>query len=47
MALNMAIQNMKDLAEAASKANGEALNLINERMKASLTELKGMRGKKE
>lgn len=47
MALNMAIQNMKDLAEAASKANGEALNLINDRMKASLTELKGMRGKKE
>ncbi|PWR20016.1 phasin family protein [Zavarzinia compransoris] len=47
MALNMAIQNMKDLAEAAAKANGEALTLINDRMKASLTELKGMRGKKE
>ncbi len=47
MALNMAVQNMKDLAEAASKANGEALSLINERMKATLTELKGMREKKE
>lgn len=47
MAFNMAIQNMKDLAEAASKANGEALALINERMKATLTELKSMRGGKE
>lgn len=47
MAFNMAIQNMKDLAEAASKANGEALALINERMKATLSELKAMRGAKE
>ena len=47
MAFNMAIQNMKDLAESASKANGEALALINERMKATLTELKAMRGTKE
>lgn len=47
MALNMAVQNMKDLAEAASKANGDALSLINDRMKATLTELKAMREKKE
>lgn len=47
MALNMAVQNMKDLAEAASKANGEALSLINDRMKATLTELKSMSAKKE
>lgn len=47
MALNMAVQNMKDLAEAASKANGEALSLINERVKATMTELKGMSETKE
>ena len=47
MALNMAVQNMKDLAEAASKANGEALSLINERVKATMSELKGMSETKE
>lgn len=47
MAVNMAVQNMKDLAEAASKANGEALSIINERMKETLTELKSLRGSKE
>lgn len=47
MALNMAIQNMKDLAEATSKANGEAVSMINERMKATVSELKSMSEKKE
>ncbi|MCF4164850.1 phasin family protein [Zavarzinia compransoris] len=47
MALNMAIQNMKDLAEATAKANGEAVSMINERMKATVSELKSMSEKKE
>lgn len=47
MAVNLAIANMKELAEMAAKSNADAVRIINERVQATLSELKTLRGSSE
>lgn len=47
MAVNLAIANMKELAEMAAKSNSDAVRIINERVQETLSELKALRGSSE